>query len=96
VRAAWRRPERSVELSAALRSRISPAAAMSYTTKDGEKLLVLSNRADQAPNRDHAQDCAAMRGLSRLEIPTIELGGGSARCHDREQFTCRRARSEGF
>src|SRR5437762_5451080 len=46
----------------------------------GEKLLVLSNRADRALTENHRKTLNRYARLLPLELPTIELGGGSARC----------------
>jgi hypothetical protein len=47
---------------------------------DGEKLLVLSKRAMQALTGDQRTKLGRYVRLVPLELPTIELGGGSARC----------------
>jgi hypothetical protein len=47
---------------------------------DGEKLLVLSNRADHALTEDQRKRLRRYARLIPLELPTIELAGGSARC----------------
>src|SRR5881392_974006 len=46
----------------------------------GEKLLVLSNRAARALTEDQRKTLSRYARLIPLELPTIELGGGSARC----------------
>ena len=46
----------------------------------GEKLLVLSKRADRALTEDQRERLSRYARLMPLELPTIELGGGSARC----------------
>src|SRR5437764_2520188 len=46
----------------------------------GEKLLVLSNRADHALTENHRKTLNRYARLLPLEPPTIELAGGSARC----------------
>jgi hypothetical protein len=46
----------------------------------GEKLLVLSSRAAEALTGEQRERLTRYAQLMRLEIPTIELGGGSARC----------------
>jgi hypothetical protein len=48
--------------------------------KDGEKLLVLSSRADRVMTEDQRKRLRSYARLVPLELPTIELGGGSARC----------------
>src|SRR5437763_2211582 len=46
----------------------------------GEKLLVLSGRAAEALTGEQRERLTRYAELMQLEIPTIELGGGSARC----------------
>jgi hypothetical protein len=46
----------------------------------GEKLLVLSTRADEALTEDQRKRLSRHARLVPLELPTIEIGGGSARC----------------
>lgn len=46
----------------------------------GEKLLVLSSRADRALAEDQRVTLSRYARLVPLELPTIELAGGSARC----------------
>ena len=53
---------------------------LNYTISSGEKLLVLSNRADRALTEDQRKTLSRYARLVPLELPTIELGGGSARC----------------
>jgi hypothetical protein len=48
--------------------------------KSGEKLLVLSSRAARALTEEQRKTLTRYAGLLPLELPTIELGGGSARC----------------
>src|SRR5437868_1015309 len=48
--------------------------------KSGEKLLVLSSRACHALTKDQRKRLSRYARLIPLELPTIELGGGSARC----------------
>jgi hypothetical protein len=48
--------------------------------KSGGKLLVLSSRAGEALTEDQGERLSRYAQLIRLELPTIELGGGSARC----------------
>jgi hypothetical protein len=45
-----------------------------------EKLLVLSSRAGRALSEDQRETLSRYARLMPLELPTIELGGGSARC----------------
>ena len=47
---------------------------------DGEKLLVLSNRAMRALGEEQRARLSRYVRPVPLELPTIELGGGSARC----------------
>src|SRR6266508_663212 len=54
--------------------------AIELHNKDGEKLLVLSSRADQALTEDQRKRLRRFARLIPLDLPTIELGGGSARC----------------
>jgi hypothetical protein len=54
--------------------------AIELHNQDGEKLLVLSTRAARALTKDHQKRLSRYAGLVPLELPTIELGGGSARC----------------
>jgi len=46
----------------------------------GEKLLVLSDRAMRALTEEQRATLNRYVRLVPLELPTIELGGGSARC----------------
>jgi hypothetical protein len=46
----------------------------------GEKLLVLSSRAAGALSEDQCERLSRYARLVPVELPTIELGGGSARC----------------
>jgi hypothetical protein len=48
--------------------------------KSGEKLLVLSSRAARALAEGQRKTLTGYARLLPLELPTIELGGGSARC----------------
>jgi hypothetical protein len=48
--------------------------------KSGEKLLVLSSRATRALSEEQRERLSRYARLVPLELPTIELGGGSARC----------------
>jgi hypothetical protein len=54
--------------------------AIELHNKSGEKLLVLSSRADGALTEDQRERLTRQARLVPLELPTIELGGGSARC----------------
>jgi hypothetical protein len=54
--------------------------AIELHNKDGEKLLVLSSRAARVLTKDHRERLRRYARLIPLELPTIELGGGSARC----------------
>src|SRR5215467_7772736 len=68
-----------VELSA---DQISNFAgnAIELHNKDGAKLLVLSSRAARALAEEQRERLSQYARLVSLELPTIELGGGSARC----------------
>jgi hypothetical protein len=54
--------------------------AIELHNKDGEKLLVLSSRAGHALTEDQRKSLSRYARFVPLELPTIELGGGSARC----------------
>jgi hypothetical protein len=54
--------------------------AIELHNKGGEKLLVLSTRAGRALTEDQRAKLSLYARLVSLELPTIELGGGSARC----------------
>jgi hypothetical protein len=54
--------------------------AIELHSKGGEKLLVLSNRAVRALTEEQRETLTRYASLVPLELPTIELGGGSARC----------------
>ena len=54
--------------------------AIELHDKEGEKLLVLSTRADGALTQEQRKRLSRHARLIPLELPTIELGGGSARC----------------
>jgi hypothetical protein len=54
--------------------------AIELNDSDGEKLLVLSSRAARALNEKQRENLTRYARLVRLELPTIELAGGSARC----------------
>jgi len=54
--------------------------AIELHNKGGEKLLVLSSRADRALTENQRERLSRYTRLVPLELPTIELGGGSARC----------------
>jgi hypothetical protein len=54
--------------------------AVELHNKDDEKLLVLSSRASQALTEEQRERLTAYARLVPLDLPTIELGGGSARC----------------
>jgi hypothetical protein len=54
--------------------------AIELHNQDGEKLLVLSTRADCALTAEQRKRLNRYARLVPLELPTIELGGGSARC----------------
>jgi len=54
--------------------------AIELYNKGGEKLLVLSSRAAQALTEEQRERLSRYTQLVPLELHTIELGGGSARC----------------
>jgi hypothetical protein len=54
--------------------------AIELQNKSGEKLLVLSSRAARALTEEQRKTLTRYTRLLPLELPTIELGGGSARC----------------
>ncbi len=54
--------------------------AIELHNKGGEKLLVLSSRAARALTEGQRETLTRHAPLRPLELPTIELGGGSARC----------------
>ena len=54
--------------------------AIELHDKGGEKLLVLSRRAARALTEEQRKTLTGYARLVPLELPTIELGGGSARC----------------
>ncbi len=54
--------------------------AIELHNKGGEKLLVLSSRAARALTEEQRKTLTRYARLVPLELPTIELGGGSARC----------------
>src|SRR4029434_6016088 len=54
--------------------------AIELHNRHGEKLLVLSSRAVQALTGEQRARLIRYVRLVPLELPTIELGGGSARC----------------
>jgi hypothetical protein len=54
--------------------------AIELHNEGGEKLLMLSGRADRALTEQQRETLSRDARLVPLELPTIELGGGSARC----------------
>ena len=54
--------------------------AIELHNEGGEKLLVLSIRASRALTKDQRKRLSRYARLVPLALPTIELGGGSARC----------------
>jgi hypothetical protein len=54
--------------------------AIELHDNNGEKLLVLSTRADRALTDGQRKRLSRHARLIPVELPTIELGGGSARC----------------
>lgn len=54
--------------------------AIELHNEGGEKLLVLSSRAGRTLTEEQRERLTCYVRLVPLELPTIELGGGSARC----------------
>ena len=54
--------------------------AIELHNKRGERLLALSSRSARALNEEQHETLSRYARLVSLELPTIELGGGSARC----------------
>src|SRR5437764_5597358 len=54
--------------------------AIELQNKSGDKLLVLSSRAAKALTEEQRKTLTRYATLVPLKLPTIELGGGSARC----------------
>src|SRR5437764_4241789 len=54
--------------------------AIELHNQSGEKLLVLSSRAGHALTEEQRKRLSRYARLIPLELPTIDLGGGSARC----------------
>jgi hypothetical protein len=54
--------------------------AIELQNRRGEKLLVLSSRAAQALTEEQRERLTRYAQFMQIEIPTIELAGGSARC----------------
>jgi hypothetical protein len=54
--------------------------AIELHNEGGEKLLVLSSRAARTLTEAQRETLTCYARLVPLELPTIELGGGSARC----------------
>jgi len=54
--------------------------AIELQNKSGEQLLVLSSRAARALTDEQRETLSRYAQLLPLELPTIELSGGSARC----------------
>src|SRR5436190_1113139 len=54
--------------------------AIELHNKRGEKLLVVSSRAARVLTEEQHETLTRYARLLPLELPTIELGGGSARC----------------
>jgi hypothetical protein len=54
--------------------------AIELHNNNGEKLLVLSSRAYRALTEEQRETLTRYARFVPLELPTIELGGGSARC----------------
>jgi len=54
--------------------------AIELHSKNGEKLLVISARARRALTEHQREKLSRYARFISLELPTIEIGGGSARC----------------
>ena len=54
--------------------------AIELHNREGEKLLALSSRADRALSEDQRKKLCRYARLVPIDLPTIELAGGSARC----------------
>jgi hypothetical protein len=54
--------------------------AIELHNQSGEKLVVLSSRAAQTLTKEQRERLSRYARLVPFELPTIELGGGSARC----------------
>jgi len=54
--------------------------AIELQNESGQKLLVLSSRAARALTEEQREKLTRYARLLPFELPTIELGGGSARC----------------
>jgi len=54
--------------------------AIELRNRHGEELLVLSGRASRALTEEQCERLTGYARLVSLELPAIELGGGSARC----------------
>jgi len=54
--------------------------AIELHNRDGNKLLVLSSRADRALTEDQRKKLCRYARLVPIDLPTVELAGGSARC----------------
>jgi hypothetical protein len=68
-----------VELSADQIANFAGNAIELHDTR-GDKLLVLSKRAARVLAEEQREGLSRYARLVPLELPTIELGGGSARC----------------
>ena len=80
VRARLEKTERKIVELAAHQIANFAGNAIELHNKDGEKLLVLSSRAARALTDEQREMLTRYARLVPLELPTIELGGGSARC----------------
>jgi hypothetical protein len=70
--------KRVIELS---RAQIADFAGNALELRSGsENLLVLSTRATEALSREQRSEIVRYARIVSLDIPTIELAGGSARC----------------
>jgi hypothetical protein len=80
VRARLEKTEKEIVELAADQIANFTANAIELHNKVGEKLLVLSSRAARALTEEQRETLTRYAPLVPLELPTIELGGGSARC----------------
>jgi hypothetical protein len=80
VRARLQKTERKIVELAAHQIANFAGNAIELHCNGDDKLLVLSNRAARALTEEQRETLTRYASLVPLELPTIELGGGSARC----------------
>jgi len=68
------------ELAPRMTMRDFAGNAIELHNKGEQKLLVLSSRAGRALPEEQRERLSCYARLVPLELPIIELGGGSARC----------------